>query len=86
MLIVTGAMTSTPDLSELARARELAATGTGRLIREWAQLSIREVAASINAAPSAVFRWETGQRVPRSDKGLRWARAMWELHEKRRKP
>jgi DNA-binding transcriptional regulator YiaG len=72
---------SSADLTELARARDLSASGMGRLIRQRAKVSHREVAASIGTSASAVYRWETGERVPRTDKGLAWARAMWQLME-----
>lgn len=78
--------TAATDLIELARARELAASGQGQMIREWARLSLTEVADAVGASVPSVWRWERGERQPRSDAGRRWALLMFEIRDEMRKP
>jgi DNA-binding transcriptional regulator YiaG len=68
-----------PSLHEITLARDLARSGAGRAIRKHARLSHREVAQVVGASASSVYRWETGERVPRSAAGLRWAAQMRRL-------
>jgi transcriptional regulator with XRE-family HTH domain len=46
--------------------RELALSGETRKIREAAGLTQAEIANVCGVTPSAVNRWESGQRIPRS--------------------
>ena len=67
---------------ELARARGLAKSGLGKTIRLAARLSLRDVASACDASPSAVLRWEVGQRVPHGPSGIRWMRFIDQLSER----
>lgn len=42
-------------------------------LREEAGLTIREVAEQLDVCWHTVFRWENGERFPRSARGNRWA-------------
>lgn len=61
------------QLRRIALVRAQAADGTAKSRREAAGISLREVAAAVQAAPSTVHRWETGACVPRGPKALAWA-------------
>jgi DNA-binding XRE family transcriptional regulator len=63
----------------IARGRRLARTGTGRLIRENAGVSVRQLAASLGINPSAVSRWERGERVPSGRHAERYALLLEQL-------
>jgi DNA-binding transcriptional regulator YiaG len=52
-------------LEQLARVRELAASGRARELRLAARLSQTEIADACGVAPSLVSRWESGRRRPR---------------------
>ena len=67
------------DVVELATIRRIARNGEARLIRETAGLSPAEVAEAIGASPLTVRRWERGDRAPRGDAGLRYARLLRDL-------
>lgn len=60
----------------LARARarrsQAADPALGRLVRVRAGLSQEELAALVGVGRSAVSRWETGERTPRSEALLRY--------------
>jgi transcriptional regulator with XRE-family HTH domain len=43
------------------------------MIREAAGLSLAEVGAAIDADPSTVFRWETGERRPSGQRAVAYA-------------
>ena len=63
----------------LARLRFLTKSGEARTIREAAQLALSDIAQSIDADPSSVGRWERGERLPRGDVALRYARLLERL-------
>jgi transcriptional regulator with XRE-family HTH domain len=63
----------------LAEIRQLAASGKAKAIREHAGLSIREVAGAIDVSPSGIFRWENGERTPRGDAAVRYAKFLRQL-------
>lgn len=69
------------ELEPLTRVRRLASTGAARAIRIGAGATIREVAQVVGVSPATVHRWETGNRVPRGEKGLAYGRALDELTE-----
>jgi transcriptional regulator with XRE-family HTH domain len=71
------------EILELARVRSLAESGAARSIRLAADVSLSEVGAAIGAAPSTVWRWEQGQRTPRGEAGLRYARLLDSLMNRR---
>jgi transcriptional regulator with XRE-family HTH domain len=60
-------------LEQLSRVRELAASGEARRLRLGARLSQGEVAAACGTSPSAVSRWESGERVPRGRAAEKYA-------------
>lgn len=66
-------MTTHRDLLLLARAREIARTGRAIGIRQSAGLSCADVGAAVGAAPSTIWRWERGERMPRGEAALQWA-------------
>jgi transcriptional regulator with XRE-family HTH domain len=68
-------------LIEIARARRLGRTGEGRRIREAAAVSVRELATSIGVDPATVWRWESGNAVPKPDQARRWDAALRDLAE-----
>jgi DNA-binding transcriptional regulator YiaG len=53
-------------------ARQLAASGAGRMIREAAGLSLAEVGRAIGVDRTAVFYWETGAKRPGGDNAVRY--------------
>ena len=57
----------------------LAASGQGKLLREWAGVSIGEVATATGAPGLSVHRWETGQEMPSGAAGADWARVVTRL-------
>ena len=77
-------MTITTDVLEIARARDLARSGTGRTIRVSAGLSLSEVGQAVGIAASTVLRYERGERMPRGGPGVAWARLMRQLLERER--
>lgn len=73
------AQTPVDDALVLVRVRRLLRTGQARQIREEAGLSQVEAARSISVDPSALCRWEAGQRVPRAKYALAYAELLREL-------
>ncbi len=69
------------DLGQLARARELAASGEAKRLRVAARLSQSEIAAVCEVAPSAVSLWENGKRIPRGRAGRTYAAVIVGLAE-----
>jgi len=63
----------------LAEIRRLAASGEAKAIRERADLSLREVAGAVGVSPSGLFRWENGERTPRGDAAVRYAKFLRQL-------
>lgn len=61
------------ETEQIARVRELIATGAARRIREAARLSLAEMAKPCHVTASAVWRWEQGKRMPRGEAALRYA-------------
>lgn len=64
------------ELKAVSLTRSMAARGEAKAARTNRHLSLREVAEAIGADPSTVYRWETGESVPRTQLALRWARLM----------
>lgn len=75
---MTSTMT-TQELLQLMAARRHAEDGTGRMIRQNAGLSMREVAEALNTTESRLARWETGQVRPRGAVGVKWVALLEEL-------
>lgn len=72
-------MTAAQHVVLLAKARRLAESGEGAAARVAAGLSLSEVADAIGVSPSALWRWEHGERSPRGDRAVAWARLVAEL-------
>lgn len=68
------------DLLLLAAARQYAATGSGKRIRQAAGLSMAEVAEAVGVAEPTIWRWEEGKARPRgSASAIRWADLLQQL-------
>lgn len=67
------------EASRLVRIRRMVATGTARLIREEAGLSLAEMATSAGTDRSTIHRWEKGLRRPRGAAALRYLAVLEEL-------
>lgn len=65
----------------LIEARQLAASGAGRMIREAAGLSLAELGRAIDVDPSAIWRWEHGERSPTGVHAVRYRDFLVELRE-----
>ncbi len=67
-------MTVASEITAVARARRVLASGEGRRIREANLLSLEEIARAVGVDASTVFRWETQEHLPRTGHALRYAR------------
>ena len=67
------------DARLLAWARKAGANGYARSVRERAGWSQGELAAAIDTTEASVSRWESGDRRPRGELGLAYARVLAEL-------
>lgn len=63
----------------LAAAARYAQDGTGRRIRELANMPQRDMAEHIGITTSGLWRWENGKRRPRGDAAIRWAHQLTKL-------
>lgn len=63
----------------LGAAARYARDGSGRRIREQANVAQRDLAARIGITTSGLWRWENGQRRPRGDAAKKWAQALMRL-------
>lgn len=59
-------------IERIAEARQKVTSGEARRIREAAEVSQAEAAASLGVSRSAVCLWELGNRLPRGDVALRY--------------
>lgn len=66
-------------VAELAIIRSRAASGEARQLRLRARLSLSEVADHCGAVTTTVSRWESGERRPRGEAGLKYARLIAQL-------
>lgn len=69
----------TTRILDVARARSLAESGEARALREANRLSLREVAEALGVAPSTVYCWETGRKVPRGGNAVAYKRLLMAL-------
>lgn len=69
-------VTTSEHLSELVQVRAQARSGEARAIRLAAGLSVGEIARAVGVASVTVWRWENGQRAPRSPAAERYARVL----------
>lgn len=68
----------TREILELARMRDMVASGIARELRTDAGLTLAEVARSVGVTPSCVHYWERG-RTPRGRAAVRYARLLIDL-------
>jgi transcriptional regulator with XRE-family HTH domain len=73
------------DLAKLATARDHALSGTGRLLRQSAGISLREMARAISVDPTTLLRWERGENRPRGAAAMRWQHELRQLAERHRR-
>jgi DNA-binding transcriptional regulator YiaG len=64
------------DALLLAKTRQLIREGRAQGIRQDAHLSQHEVGQVVGVTGAAVSQWERGNRLPRSDPALRYARLL----------
>ena len=64
------------DLLLLAETRRMAKDGRARSVRTTAGLSQTEVGQAVGVTAGAVSRWERGERLPRTDAAMRYARLL----------
>ncbi|MFF3891796.1 helix-turn-helix transcriptional regulator [Streptomyces sp. NPDC001812] len=64
------------ELAAVGRVRAMAARGELEAARTALHLTRAEVAAGVDKDPSTVYRWETGESVPRTVHALQLARLM----------
>jgi DNA-binding transcriptional regulator YiaG len=84
MAVKEGTRPLTPeDLSRIVWVREMVRLGVTQKIRRAAGLSIDHIAEAAEVDPSTVYRWEIGERVPRAQGALRYARVLDALMERR---
>jgi transcriptional regulator with XRE-family HTH domain len=57
----------------LGIAARRAEDGSGRRIREQANVPMRFVAQNIGVQEATISRWEKGQRRPRGEAAMKWA-------------
>ncbi|BFM23491.1 helix-turn-helix domain-containing protein [Microbacterium sp. che218] len=72
-------MTSIQDAALVVRARELAASGEAKRIRVASDLPIGDLAHAIGVDATTIWRWENGERSPRGERAVRYARALNKL-------
>lgn len=77
--IVGRVTTSVRTVERLVKARALVTSGEARRIREAAGLSLVNVASAVGADPSAIGRWERGERIPRGPAALKYAQLLARL-------
>ncbi len=73
---------TTTQLQEVRFAREWAASGAAKAIREGAGLSLGEVARSLGVSPSSVLRWERAEFRPRERVAARYAALLRDMMER----
>jgi len=64
---------------QIARVRALVRSGAAEKIRVASGLTISEVARAVGVYPSTVFRWESGSRVPRGERAVRYLQLLERL-------
>jgi DNA-binding transcriptional regulator YiaG len=67
------------ELVALSFARRLAASGEAKAIRLRAALSLRDIGDAAGTTPSAVWRWERGERRPQGPAGVAYGRLLRDL-------
>jgi transcriptional regulator with XRE-family HTH domain len=67
---------TTDDALLLAKTRLMVREGRAQGVRQAAGLSQGEIGQVVGVTAAAVSRWERGNRLPRSEAGLRYARLL----------
>lgn len=67
------------DLQALSTMRAALITGQAEQLRRGAGLSRAEVGAAVGVSREAVQKWELGDRTPRGDAAVRYARLLTRL-------
>ena len=67
-------------VQQVAEARQFIASGEARRLREALDLSLVDVAPSVIADPSAIGRWERGERIPRGPAAVKYVRFLRRIH------
>lgn len=75
-------MTPAQQMLLLGIAARRAKDGTGRSIREQADVPQTLLAAYVGVSAATISRWESGQRKPRRAEGAKWAQ--WLNEQERR--
>ncbi len=65
---------NTTEALLLSEARNKSKSGEAQAIREARGLSRKETGDVVGVAESTIFRWESGDRKPRGDAGIRFGR------------
>lgn len=71
--------TTSRAVQQVAEARRFIASGEARRLREALNLSLFDVAPSVTADPSAIGRWERGERTPRGPVAVKYMRLLKRL-------
>ncbi|RBY94837.1 hypothetical protein DQ244_06140 [Blastococcus sp. TBT05-19] len=71
--------TSARAMQQVAEARRFIASGEARQLREALRLSLMDVAPTVLADPSAIGRWERGERTPRGPVAVKYVRLLRRL-------
>lgn len=69
-------MAKTTVAEQLQLVRQFTTSGDARRLRELARLSQSEVGRSVGVDASTVARWERGERLPRGEAAIRYARLL----------
>jgi transcriptional regulator with XRE-family HTH domain len=69
------------ELTLIVEARDAAQSGRAARLRRAAGVSQSELAIAIGVTPSAISRWEAGQRHPRGKQAAAYALALRALAE-----
>lgn len=71
-----------PDPLAIAEARDLLQSDLPRMLRVGAGVTLREMAAWCGTSQSAIYRWETRQRVPRGPAAVRYLDVLQRLGDR----
>jgi len=67
------------ELRKLAEIRDRCSSGEARRLRRRLQISLSEIAGAVPTSETNVYRWETGERMPRGELALRYGAVLEEL-------
>lgn len=72
-------MTDVHQMLTYGVAERHAREGTGRCIREQANVSQKLMAQAVGITVSGLWRWENGQRRPRGEAAVKWVEILDKL-------